>query len=63
MSKKMSKIRQSRVKLKMLKKIIEDGKLGKLKPRKMPASLKFGAAMLLFGITVTYSIAIYNFFS
>ena len=63
MSKKMSKIRQSRVKLKMLKRIIEDGKLGKLKPRKMPASLKFGAAMLLFGITITYSIAIYNFFS
>ena len=63
MSKKMSKIRQSRIKLKMLKKIIEDGKLGKLKPRKMPFPLKLGAAVLLFGITATYTIAIYNFFS
>ena len=63
MSKKIPKINQSRAKLKILKKIIADGKLGKLKPRKMPIPLRIGAAMLLFGITATYTIAIYNFFS
>ena len=63
MSKKIPKINQSREKLKMLKKIIADGKLGKLKPRKISMPLRVGAMVLLFGITATYAIAIYNFFS
>ena len=63
MSKKISKINQSRQKLKMLKKMIADGELGKLKPRKVSTPLRLGAMVLLFGITATYVVAIYNFFS
>lgn len=63
MSKKMSKINQSRIKLKVLKKMIEDREYGKIKPRKTPKLIKGISALLLSMIALGYAITIYHFFA
>ncbi len=62
MSKKMSKINQSRKKLKMLKEIIASGQLGKIKPRTFPPSLKLASSLVLFGIFTSYALVACYFF-
>ncbi len=62
MSKKMSKINQSRRKLKILKELIASGQLGKIKPRTFPFPLKLISSAVLLSIFVSYALIACHFF-
>ena len=62
MSKKMSKINQSRKKLKILKEMIASGQLGKIKPRTFPFALKLASSAVLLGIFTSYALIACHFF-
>lgn len=62
MSKKMSKINQSRKKLKILKEMIASGQLGKIKPRTFAPSLRLASSVVLLGIFASYAVIACHFF-
>ena len=62
MSKKISKIHQSRAKLRLLKEYIDNGNLGKIKPRRFSIMFRVVSSVVLTFIVATYIIAFCHFF-
>ena len=62
MSKKISKIHQSRAKLRLLKEYVDNGNLGKIKPRRFSIMFRAVSSVVLIFIAATYVAALCHFF-
>ena len=62
MSKKISKIKQSRKKLEELKRVLESGEFGKIRRPKFSKTLKACSSVVLSLILLSYVATIYHFF-